>query len=226
MKPKDLPFTIKSFSSREPSFIDNVLTIPPFYTNHQKENLSCLYEKFDSFKTKHIEICSGNGEWITERAKNNPLILYIAVEKKFVRVRKIWSKMKNHELNNLIIVSGMGEDFFHFYLENNSINEIFINFPDPWPKKRHAKHRIIKPSFILPIEEKLILGGKITITTDSDDYAFEILSVFKEAKGFENIHPDPGYSKLDETYGGSYFKRLWSDLGRNNKLISFKRVEN
>lgn len=224
MKPKDLPYSIKSFSTREPSFIDGVLTIPSYFEGHTKDLFPSLNELLNNAKKIHVEICSGNGEWITDRALQNPEILYIAVEKKFMRVRKIWSKMKNMKLENLLIISGMGEDFFDYYLEKNSIEEVFINFPDPWPKARHAKHRIIKDAFLPPIHQILKEDGKITITTDSIEYSQEIIEVFGKTSAFENIYPENGFAVLDEQYGGSYFRRLWADLGKVNRLMTFKRL--
>src|ERR1700733_14510049 len=53
-----------------------------------------------------IEYCSGNGAWIAEKAKGDPKMNWVAVEKKFMRVRKIWSKIKNLGLNNLIVICG------------------------------------------------------------------------------------------------------------------------
>ncbi len=223
MKPKDLPFTIKSFSTRGPSYIDGVLTIPYYFEAVKKALLPVLNQRINSAQRIHVEICSGNGEWIVDKAAKNPEILYVAVEKKFMRVRKIWSKMKNAGLENLLIVSGMGEDFFTYYLTDNSVEEIFINFPDPWPKARHAKHRIIKDSFLPPIHKILKQDGKITVTTDSVEYSTEILDVFGKSSDFENFYPEKGYAILDEEYGGSYFRRLWADLGRENRLMTFKR---
>jgi tRNA (guanine-N7-)-methyltransferase len=225
MKPKDLPFTIKSFDTRKPSFSEGVLTIPPFYKDHNKNLFPEFIEKLNHFKEIHLEICSGNGEWIAERAQKNPDILFLAVEKKFMRIRKIWSKMKNKGLENLIIVSGMGEDLLDHYLNKNSIDQIFINFPDPWPKARHAKHRIIKDSFLEPIFEILKESGKITLTTDSEDYSNEMIEVFERSPLFENLYPEDGYRILDEEYGGSYFRRLWSEMGRTNRLMTFRKLE-
>lgn len=225
MKPKDLPFTINGFESRSPSYNNGVLTIPSFYEGHTIEIFPDLKKKLEGAKTIHVEICSGNGEWIADRAQKNPDIFYIAVEKKFMRVRKIWSKMKNHDLNNLLIVSGMGEDFFEYYLKKHSIDEVFINFPDPWPKKRHAKHRIIKDSFLPPIASILKENGKITITTDSEDYSDEIIEVFARSSAYKNLFPEDGFTILDEEYGGSYFKRLWSEMGRTNRLMSFEKMD-
>lgn len=225
MKPKDLPFTIKNFDARAPSFHDGVLTIPSFYDSHNKEDFKEELEMLFSKKSLHVEICSGNGEWIIDRAQKNPDVFYVAIEKKFMRVRKIWSKMKNKGLDNLMIVSGMGEDFFTHYLLPHSIDEIFINFPDPWPKKRHAKHRIVKESFIPLVLGALKEDGQITITTDSDDYSKEIISVFGKSKDFENSFPMQGFEILNEEYGGSYFRRLWTGLGRVNKLMTFKKTK-
>ncbi len=142
-----------------------------------------------------------------------------------MRVRKIWSKMKNKGLNNLLIVSGMGEDFFDHYLEKHSVDEVFINFPDPWPKKRHAKHRIIKDSFLPPIASILKADGKITLTTDSEEYSDEMIEVFARSPLFQNQYPEQGFAILDEEYGGSYFRRLWTEMGRTNRLMTFARTQ-
>jgi tRNA (guanine-N7-)-methyltransferase len=224
MRPKDLPFTIRSFSEREPSFLDGVLTIPPFYTDHNKSHFPEFTEKVNSFSEVHVEICSGNGEWIIEKAKKHPDILFIAVEKKFLRVRKIWSKMKNQMLSNLIICSGMGEDLFTHYVEDESVDKIYINFPDPWPKKRHAKHRIVKQEFLETTQTKLKKDCTINIATDSIDYSNEIIEVFSRQEAFENLHPKEGFTRLTEEYGGSYFERLWKDLGRTNRLHTFRKL--
>ncbi len=225
MRPKDLPFTIHGFDTRSPSYKDGVLTIPSFYEEHSIEKFPTLKKRLEEAKILHVEICSGNGEWITDRAQKNPHIFYVAVEKKFMRVRKIWSKMKNRDLNNLLIVSGMGEDFFDHYLEKHSVDEIFINFPDPWPKKRHAKHRIIKDAFLPPISSILKPHGTITITTDSKEYSDEIIEVFGKSNAFNNLYKEEGFAILDEEYGGSYFRRLWEEEGRTNRLMSFENVE-
>jgi len=224
MKPKDLPYTIKSFASSIPSYIDGVLSIPAYFHADKDELFPSINETLKEAKALHVEICSGNGEWITEKASNNPEIFYIAIEKKFMRVRKIWSKMKNMGIKNLLIVCGMGEDFFQYYLEKGSIDQIFINFPDPWPKTRHAKHRIIKSSFIKPLYDMLKNEGTVTITTDCADYSAEIIDLFKQDPHFENLYKEKGYIPLDEGYGGSYFKRLWKDLGRVNRLMTFKKI--
>lgn len=224
MKPKDLPTTIKSFCTRKPSFDDGVLTIPSFYDKHNIEELEDFSKKLYSKKKLHIEFCSGNGEWIIERAMNNPDTMYVAVEKKFMRVRKIWAKMKNHSVDNILVCAGMGEDLLNHYIQKSSVDHFFINFPDPWPKKRHAKHRIVKKPFIDAMKAHLKHGGEITITTDSDEYSSEIIELFSQEKDFTNAYGTQGYTKLDETYGGSYFKRLWKDLGRINKLMNFKKT--
>ena len=223
MKPKDLPFTIKNFSTRSPSYKDNILTIPSYYQNHDVNQFPQYLNRIRDATDIHLEICSGNGEWIAERAKNNPNTLYIAVEKKFMRVRKIWSKLVNNDIKNLIIVSGTGEDLFNFYLPKKSIDQIFINFPDPWPKKRHAKHRLIKKSFLPHLNTILKDSGIITIATDSNEYSQEIIEVFNDSGTFYNMYKDKGYTLLSAEYGGSYFNRLWQDLGRVNKLLQFRK---
>ena len=104
-------------------------------------------EGFDNDNPVCIEYCSGNGAWIAEKAYANPHINWVAIEKRFPRVRKIWSKIRHMGLKNLFVICGEGDNATRRYFPSESADNIFINFPDPWPKKRHAKYRIVQKAF-------------------------------------------------------------------------------
>ena len=73
--------------------------------------------------------------------QTSPDFNWIAVERDFDRARKIWLKIFRMQLDNLFVVYGEGYVFSRQYLPGASVSEVYVNFPDPWPKRRHAKHR-------------------------------------------------------------------------------------
>ena len=118
-----------------------------------------------------VEYCSGNGAWIASKAQAFPEYNWVAVELKFDRVRKIWSKIKKHSLSNLLIACGEGYFTTKHYLPSLSVKSVFINFPDPWPKTRHAKNRIVQVPFVKEIYRILQVGGTFTLVTDDEAYS-------------------------------------------------------
>jgi len=211
MKPKDLkpPF---SWKERRVLFEGSVLYVP--------ERLS--YEKLELPKFNHIEYCSGNGDWIIEKAEESPDIQWLAVEKRFDRVRKIWSKRENKSIKNLTIACGKAETITKHFLKSGSVEKIFINFPDPWPKDRHAKHRIFQQPFIEQMARILAPGGELICATDDVDYSGQILAEVLGSKQFTSLFDPPIQSKCPG-YGGSYFRDLWERLGRQIAFFHFKK---
>ncbi len=213
------------WDDRRPFIQDNVLMIPHHYSLHDKFDMPHLHsnEIFGNDNPVYIEFCSGNGEWVIEMAKSNPSINWIAVECKFKRVSKIWSKMKNNGLDNLFIVYGKAEEFCKYYTSKQSIENLFINFPDPWFKKKHAKHRLIQQSFVEQLATICNPGGCILIVTDNSPYRDQIIDEMRLHNSWENVFDDPFYKKEYENYGSSFFHKLWISLGRDIHYMKFRR---
>ena len=223
MKPQDLDFFYK-FGDRKPILRDRILCVPRHYQEHDNSVLPDLRKNiFENENPIYIEFCSGNGEWISRCAMENPDINWIAVERKFTRVRKIWSKMKNHNLKNLFIVCGNAEEFCGHYLKENIVDEIYINFPDPWPKLRHEKHRLIKASFVEQVALIAKENARIYIVTDDFPYAQQSIDEMEKNKDFRAAHKSPHYVNEMKEYGSSYFNRLWVEMGREIFYIKYER---
>lgn len=215
MKPKDLkrPF---SWEEREVLVRDRVWFVPSYYDQYNLFDFPG-WDHPTLFGNKNpvcVEYCSGNGAWITEKAVSNSNCNWVAVEKQFKRARKIWSKVKNLQLDNLLVVCGEGHTVTSHYFPELSIKNIYINFPDPWPKDRHAKHRIIKKPFVEELKRILKADGTLTVVTDDPDYSIEMVDVFKQQEGIESLHPDPFYITNLEGYGSSFFDQLWREKGK------------
>lgn len=213
MKPKTLRFPFR-WIERKPILSDNVLFVPKHYDQHEawpKEELKAIYASFPSIA---IEYCSGNGLWIAEKAKANPSILWIAVEKRFDRVQRIWAKKHNLSLNNLLIVSGEALSFTKDYLEDERVDQIFVNFPDPWPKFRHAKNRLLQKPFTEEIKRVTKSQGEVTLVTDHAVYAQQMLEEMMQENLWKPFFPSPYYITDWPLYGESYFEELWKEMGR------------
>lgn len=172
----------------------------------------------------YIEYCSGNGDWIIEKAQEQPNVQWLAVEKRFDRVRKIWSKRENRGIQNLTIACGKAETITEHFLKNGLVQRIYINFPDPWPKGRHAKHRIFQRPFIEQMARILGAEGELICATDDVDYSGQILEEVLGSDCFTSLF-DPPIQSDWPGYGGSYFRDLWERLGRQIAFFHFQKKE-
>lgn len=219
MKPQDLKSPY-SWEERRPLLRDKVFFIPEYFDAHDSAALPSWEEVFGRRAPLKLEFCSGNGKWVLERAQKEGSCNWVACEIQFERVRKIWSKMKNFGAQNLLIVAGEAETFSTKYLPEGCVDEVFINFPDPWPKRRHAKWRLMKPAFIAELFRILKRGGKVTFVTDDEDYRLWTLNHFLESP-FSPTYPSPHYITDVSDYGTSYFDTLWRGQGRTITFMEF-----
>lgn len=173
---------------------------------------------FEMAKPVMIEYCSGNGQWIGERAKQNPHLNWLAVEKKFERARQIWLLSYRENLPNLVVACSEGLVFTRYYAPRAA--EIFINFPDPWPKLRHAKHRIVRKEFLNELSKIVDSRGRATCVTDDPGYAREMVQQFAACPDWKflfNLNEWPEYGK-------SFFNDLWKKRGRNIHYVCHEKI--
>lgn len=213
MKPKTLRFPFR-WIERKPIFSDGVLFVPRHYDQHDAWPKEELQTVFSSFSSIAIEYCSGNGLWIAQKAQENPSCLWIAVEKRFDRVQRIWAKKHNLSLNNLLVISGEGEAFTTHYLKEGMIDQIFVNFPDPWPKLKHAKNRIIQKPFVEEMKRVLKDSGEVVLVTDDAIYSQQMIQEMMQDDLWKSSYQDPFYITDWPSYGASFFEELWKNQGR------------
>ena len=137
-----------------------------------------LTEIFPTSEKIIMEIGFGMGEATAIIAKNHPNNAYIAVDVHPPGIGKLLGRIVENELTNLRVI----EDDVHIILphmfEDESLDAIHLYFPDPWPKKKHNKRRIVNDGFLALIHPKLKKGGYIHIATDWVPYAVSIEEVF------------------------------------------------
>ena len=131
-----------------------------------------------------MEIGYGMGEATWQIAKANPDINYLGVEVHMPGAGKLMAKLAENEVTNVRLIERDVFEVFHYILNDASLDGVHLFFPDPWPKKRHFKRRIIQERFLSEVAEKLKPGGYLHIATDWVPYAEWITEVFSKTNLF------------------------------------------
>ena len=121
--------------------------------------------KLDPKRKTYLEIGSGKGQFIAAKALNNPQELWIAMEMNINVCYRILEKKNELKLDNLMIILGDAEKL-DLYFESSVLDGIFLNFSDPWPKKRHHKRRLTAPNFLSIYQNILKEDAFIQFRTD------------------------------------------------------------
>jgi tRNA (guanine-N7-)-methyltransferase len=149
-----------------------------------KQELIDLQQIFPASKAIIMEIGFGMGEATAIIAKNHPNNGYIAVDVHPPGIGKLLARIVENDLTNVKVI----EDDVHVVLQHmipdESLDGIHLYFPDPWPKKKHNKRRIVKQGFLQLIHPKIKKGGFIHIATDWVPYAESIQEVFASSPLF------------------------------------------
>jgi tRNA (guanine-N7-)-methyltransferase len=131
-----------------------------------------------------IEIGFGMGDATAEIAKAHPGNGYIAIEVHPPGIGKLLSLIEEHALSNVRIIEGDAIEILETMFADHSVNGFHLFFPDPWPKLKHNKRRIVNAQFLALIHQKLKAGGYINIATDWVPYAQSISEVFANSIQF------------------------------------------
>ena len=134
----------------------------------------------------NLEIGFGVGNFLIEMGIRSPNENLIGIDFYHKGIRKVITRIDKHEVYNARIIYGDAKNKIPLLFNPEEVSRIYINFPDPWPKKRHHKRRLIKPDFIKVLAEKLKPNGEIHIATDHEAYAKEILDFFENEQALKN----------------------------------------
>ena len=143
-----------------------------------KYGVAFSQEKIASARPLVLEIGSGMGETTVEIAAAHPEVDFIAVEVHGPGVGSLLNRIHSRELKNLRVIRHDAMDVLENMIADASLAAIHLFFPDPWPKKRHHKRRMVQPAFAALAARKLRQGGILHAATDWPDYAEQMQQVF------------------------------------------------
>ena len=155
---------------------------------------------FGSDRPLALEIGCGIGDFIVKTAADHPDRNFIAIDFYNKGCLKTCSRLDRHGITNVRVVRNEARQFIIGHVPKGSLAAVYINCPDPWPKKRHRKRRLVNRHFMEFIRDYLAPGGDFYFATDFDDYGTDVAQMLPGVEGFENrLAPDlyrhelPGY---------------------------------
>lgn len=119
----------------------------------------------DSFS---LEIGCGKGKFLADMAELNPELLLIGIERNVTCAGITCKKLVENKVSNARLMLASADEILPS-IKDNSISDIYLNFSDPWPKKRHFKRRLTFSTYLKQYYRVLVKGGKLIIKTDNDD---------------------------------------------------------
>jgi tRNA (guanine-N7-)-methyltransferase len=163
---------------------DEIAHDSPFFID--TESLPDWNAVFENENRLQLEIGFGNGKFLIEMAARESDCNFVGMDFYHKGIRKVITRINKLQMKNTRIVYGDAREKVSLLFKDESLDRIYINFPDPWPKKRHYKRRLIKPPFVDLVSSKLTSGGEARIATDNEPYALEILEFFEAQAQLKN----------------------------------------
>ncbi|WP_260554213.1 tRNA (guanosine(46)-N7)-methyltransferase TrmB [Coxiella burnetii] len=128
----------------------------------------------------------GNGASLLAMAKSHPNLNYLGVEVYRPGIASLLLGLEKEGLTNLRIYQEDAVSVLKYSIPDDSLAGIHIFFPDPWPKKRHHKRRLIQADFVALMVQKLKPGGELYLATDWEDYALQMINVLSNFDSLKN----------------------------------------
>lgn len=192
---------------------EEIISKSKYLEQNPRDNKGNWNKVFNNDNNIEIEIGTGKGKFIIEKAIQNPNINFVGIEKYDSPLVSAVKKLEELELNNLRLVCidalGIEEVFDH------EIDKIYLNFSDPWPKKRHAKRRLTSSVFLNKYESLFKNEKRIEMKTDNDDlYDYSCESFIEN--GYDIVKTDTNYLDTIRTE----YEDKFIGLGKNINYIS------
>lgn len=167
-----------------------------------------------------VEIGFGNGEFLEHLARTRPDCTVVGIEVSQWCLTKAARRAIAAGLSNVRLMPGDARYLLRYAFAPCSISEVYMNFPCPWPKRRHADRRVARPQFAGLIAGSLKHGGSFTLATDVDWYAAETHAVFAASDDFEvgETCKNPVREYITK------YERKWMQMGRDTYMVRARKT--
>ena len=163
----------------------------------------------------NLEIGMGKATFLTEQARSRPLVNFFGIEWANWYWRYASDRLRRHACLNARTVRAEALFFLREFVPDASLSVIHVYFPDPWPKKRHHKRRLIQAPFLEQARRTLMPGGRLQVVTDHKGYWEEdVEPTVRAAAGFTVVDYNRPGSAGDGEFVGTNFERKYRREGR------------
>jgi len=142
----------------------------------------------------YLEVGFGMGDSLLEIAETHPQNNYLGIEVHRPGVGRLLIALDNKQLTNLRLINHDAVEVLQHAVPENSLDGVYLFFPDPWHKKKHHKRRIVQPGFVQQVRHCLKPGGLFHLATDWQHYAEHMMDVLSTAEGFNNTAGNKNYA--------------------------------
>jgi len=169
-----------------------------------------------------IEIGFGSGAALLDAAERHPENDYLGIEVHRPGVGQLLRGAQERDLANLRVILGDAVETLEKRIADSALAAVHLFFPDPWPKKRHHKRRLVQPAFAALAARKLAVGGCLHLATDWEDYAAQMLAVLSDHPAFENVAGAGRFAPRGER-PATRFEQRGERLGHAVRDLLFRR---
>lgn len=219
---------VRSFVLREgrltPAQERAITDLWPRYGVANAHDILDLDSLFGRSSERVMEIGFGDGEALLHAARNAPETDFIGVEVHRPGVGALLANLERHDLTNVRVVCADANQVLAERLPPGSLDGIRLFFPDPWPKKRHHKRRIVQPEWVKRGTRALKFGGILHMATDWQPYAEHMLTVAMDCAELTNLATDGAYCERPAWRPLTKFERRGQRLGHGVWDLLFERV--
>jgi len=170
-----------------------------------------------------LEIGFGRGEFQLALAERAPDVAHVGVEISRKRVLKQARRLAKSELANVRLVHGTGEQAVAELFGPASLEAVWINFSDPWPKKRHHRRRLVQAPLVAAIADRLVPGGLLHVATDDVPYAEHIDAVLAAEPRLANAFAPARWLPEVEGRTPTAYELEWRAEGRPLHFFAYRR---
>lgn len=209
--------TIKSFvlrtgrvSHRQQQGLDHWLTD---YAMPEPVAPWCLETAFGRVADTVVEIGFGMGASLLTMAQAQPDINFVGIEVHLAGIGSLVADVHDAGISNVRVAPYDAVEVFKHCIADNSLAGVQIFFPDPWPKLRHHKRRLIQTEFMDLLVKKIKVGGFVHCATDWENYAEHMYAVLSAQSGLSNQNQSGGFSPRPETRPLTKFEQRGTRLG-------------
>jgi len=172
---------------------------------------------------RSVEIGFGNGDNLAKTAAEHPERDYLGIEVHRPGVGRLLLALEEGQLTNVRLICHDAVEVLAQQIPPASLDEVVILFPDPWPKKRHHKRRLVQGAFVELVTERLAPGGLIRMATDWQPYAEEMLATLRANPRLLNLAADGAYIPRPADRIVTRFERRGERLGHDVWDLAFRR---
>jgi tRNA (guanine-N7-)-methyltransferase len=170
-----------------------------------------------------LDIGFGRGEFLLELARREPDRAFVGIERSFKRTLKMARRLARQGVGNVRLVEALGESALPDLFPAGSVECAWINFPDPWPKDRHARRRLVQPAFVRELALRLAPGGELHCATDDPAYAEQMAAVLAAEPRLENRFAPDAFRREVPGRPPTGYELEWRAQGRSCHFFDYCR---